>query len=169
MDDDDQETETEATTGDKLTDISNGFHLMEIHATQTNKHIGITFTLILILLAILFSAKHIRKNCRAEQLGLRDGENDNRHRRRKEEDSYTDRKLDQSDEEEKYTEKKSLHLDDLRKNSYHDRQYRQKGHRLGKGQFGQVQNSYKNQQRAIKDTDMDKDTDLEDDEEPEPR
>ena len=100
---------------------------------------------------------------------LNDGNKDNRHRRRKEEDKYTDRRLDQSDEEDKYTEKKSLHFDDLRKNSYHDRQYRQKGHKLGKGQFGQVQGNFKNQQRTTKDTDMDKDTDSENDEEPEPR
>ena len=109
------------------------------------------------------------KNCKAEQLGLRDRNNDNRHRRRKEEDNYSDRRIDRSDEEENYTEKKSLHLDDLRRDSYHDRQHRQKGHRLGKGQFGHIQKNYRNQQRTIKDTDMDKDRDLEDDDEPEPR
>ena len=67
-DDDDPESEPETTTGDKLMDISNGFHHMEIHAMQTNRHIGVTFTSLLILVAILLSAKFIKKNCRAEQL-----------------------------------------------------------------------------------------------------
>ena len=166
-DDDSHEAEPETTTGDKLTDVSNGFHLMEIHATQTNRHIGVTFTSLLILVAILLSAKFINKNCRAGQLELNDGNKENKHRRRKEEDKYTDRRLDQSDEEDKYTERRSSHIHDLRRNSHQDRQHRQKGHKLGKGQFGQIQGNFKNLQKITNDTD--KHTDSEKDEEPEPR